>query len=318
MTRVLLFFIFIFVSCKSHYGNDKSLGGDYPLPPNCYPISENFFADFGEISNISYIYFQGWTEKVFGSDSREYKATLLDTTVWNEMEGLAFLSEGYHWKSKFFYNPVVGINLEQAKAFTEWRTNVSAEMILVKKGYMLPNHGQNRESYFTVEKFLNGEYKYPRGRKKINPATFELTYPVFKIPNAKEWESISGVDSDNLAEIFPANRYNKRILKDYPYPFNTIEFHKSNFNSFTSYDGTLNIKVITAHVRDFGRNKYGLHGIIGNVSEMIEEEGFSKGENWNSSFQDFSKEKNNEFLKPNCWTGFRNVCSWKKGKFVKK
>lgn len=317
MTRVLFLAILFLFSCKT--GRiDKSLGGNYPIPPNCNPIAENFFADFSEISNISYIYFRGWTEKVFGPDSREYKATQLDTTVWNEMEGLASLSEDYHWKSKFFYNPVVGISLEQAKAFTEWRTNVSAEMILVKKGYMLPNHRQNRENYFTIEKFLNGDYKYPAGRKKINTTTFELLYPVFKIPNAEEWELISAVNSDNLAEIFPANRYNKRILKDYPYPFNTKEFHTSKFNSFETADGILNIKVVTAHVRDFGRNKYGLHGIVGNVSEMIEEEGFSKGENWNSSFYDFSKEKNNEFLKPNCWTGFRNVCSWKKGKFAKK
>ncbi len=315
--RVLVLACLLFFSCKtSKVGTE--VGGNYPTPPNGIPIAENFFVDETEISNSNYQEYHYWIRRVFGADSEEFKATFPDTTVWSEIDGLSFLSKDYHKIQKFWDNPVVGITLKQAKAYSKWRSDRVAEMILVEMKVMELNTKQNRHNHFTIENFLSGDFKYIYGKKKIDKATFEFLYPVFKVPSAEEWELFSAVNSDNLADIFPKNKHNKSVFKKYPYPFNTIEFQKSNFNSFSSSDGTLNIKVVTAPVNTFGRNQYGLYGIIGNVSEMIEEEGFSKGENWNSSFHDFSKEKNNEFLKPNCWTGFRNVCRWETRKFEKK
>ena len=118
--RILI--LLFLLSCKTQHF-DKSLGRYYPIPPNCILIAENFYADKTEITNHSYREYGFWIKRVFGENSPEFKATAIDTSVWNEISGLENLSKLYHIVRKYDNHPVVGITLEQAKAFTDWRSD---------------------------------------------------------------------------------------------------------------------------------------------------------------------------------------------------
>lgn len=275
------------------------------MPPGCVKISANFYADKGELTNIGYREYQYWIKRLFGKESDAFQQTIIDTSVWNQIEEFSSLSENYYRDHKYANHPVVGITLKQAKLYTTWRTDRVVESTLIKAGIIGHDPFQTSKDYFTFEKFLNGEYVHIKGSTEYKDKPFVLDYPSYKIPTSKEWELISGIKNDD--EIpYQYRRHNKKIIKEYGHLHNTKEFNNSVRN--ISKEDLAGKNMITSISYSFGQNKFGMYGIIGNVSELIDQEGSSKGENWTSSKHDFTKEKINKFTKPNCWTGFRNVC----------
>ena len=68
----------------------------------------------------------------------------------------------------------------------------------------------------------------------------------------------------------------------------------------------LNSPLVTT-ARDKSLNKYPLIHLSGNVSEMSSEKGKHFGLSWQSSID---SERTGTYTAPNCWIGFRNVCTW--------
>ena len=155
---------------------------------------------------------------------------------------------------------------------------------------------------------MNGNYIYVKGKTEFTSHPIEIDFVEYKMPNSAEWKLMSGIRKD-IKTSFELDKTNEEVIRKHGTLFNTIEFNKSKQNKNSLSGGK---KMITSPTRSFGLNRYGMHGVIGNVSEMIDEEGLSKGENWQSSIDEFSTEKVNTYSEPNCWTGFRNVCYWKK------
>jgi formylglycine-generating enzyme required for sulfatase activity len=93
------------------------------IPPGTVQITETFFADECEVSNLSWIEYEYWTAKTYGKNSKEYLATLPDTLVWrNEKTYNEPYVTYYHRHKTYRDYPVVGISYEQALAFCKWRT----------------------------------------------------------------------------------------------------------------------------------------------------------------------------------------------------
>lgn len=308
--EAFIFLLVLFVmGCKTSKQEIVNQKPGKSLPPNCVLIADNFYADKTEISNIDYKEYQYWVLRVFGENSEEYLKTKLDTTVWHKEEGLAKLAKTYHQDYFFNYYPVVGMTLEQAKSYTKWRTDRVAEMTLINNNLIAINPNQTPENCFTLERFLEGAIEMNKGGTDSVDDSLTIGFAEYRIPSSDEWELLSGLDSNDIQASYSLTEYNQAVLKKLNYLFNTKEFHESKKNK-TFVTKSINGKeMITSPVGLFAHNKYGLFGVVGNVSEIVDEEDVSKGGNWKTPLDEISKEKKNMFNEVNCWTGFRNVCS---------
>ena len=311
MKKILLFLapIVLFINCTSYnFGTKKFYpfyDGKYSIekaPPGTLKISQNKFVDINEIPNIGYKEFKSWVKRIYGDDSPLYNLIKLDTTAWINDEEFGNSAQEYLNHPKYNDYPVVGINLEQAKIYTKWRTDRVAEMILVSEGKIQFDAFPSLENHFTVEKYLNNEY--------YKTIIYEdIFVPVYDIPNADEWESFAIGDSDFRFGTNENNKSNKKILKKTGFLYCTKEYALSRMKKQD--------RTPTAARSVLSRNIYGLTGIVGNVSEIVDEEGISKGGSWKDSISEIDLRKANEFHSPNSWTGFRNVSEWKKLKINK-
>lgn len=65
---------------------------------------------------------------------------------------------------------------------------------------------------------------------------------------------------------------------------------------------------VTAPVKSYWPDRFGLYNMLGNVSEMVLEKGISKGGSWRNRLEDCRVGKNQNYTKANSYTGFRCVC----------
>ena len=242
-------------------------------------IEEGFYADKSEITNIDYLEYQFWINRLFGKSSRKYKESILDSTVWDSEDGFSHLVQEYHRNEMYHYYPVVGITLTQAQRFTKWRTDRVMELILIKSGIISPDLEQDSSQYFTFESFVNGNYTYTQGELSIEDSSLEIDFVEYKIPSSSEWESISGVNDNLFIDSLLLIYGNKAVLKKHNHLFNTKEFQEPTKKRIPSVKNSNTEKTGTVPVRLLAQNIYGMHGVVGNVSEMINEEGLSKGSN---------------------------------------
>jgi len=138
------------------------------LPPSTVEVSENFFADETEVTNIDYNEFLYWLERLHGKNSIEYTFALPDTLVWmNEINSGEPITTNRFRHPVFNDSPIVGITLDQAKAFTNWRTERVVELYLLEKGFITyPNNYDLNES-FTIERYLEGGHKWIIEKKQF-------------------------------------------------------------------------------------------------------------------------------------------------------
>ena len=59
-------------------------------------------------------------------------------------------------------------------------------------------------------------------------------------------------------------------------------------------------------------SSFPLYNLRGNVSEISAHEGISFGGGWKDDSTAMLNNEYFQYAKPNAWTGFRNVCEWKK------
>lgn len=244
-------------------------------PPGTVKISDQFYADEAELTNIDYKEFMYWTKAVFGEDSETYQELLPDTSVWLNNNKTTKLATTYYQHPSYDYYPAVGISYEQATKYTKWRTDRVAEMILVMNKAVVADPHQTKDNYFTIEKYASG--KYQGILKKEN-----ILLPKYKIPSKAEWELIAGNAEEVAKTTYPKTK--KKHAK----------------NSTTN-------SAVTMPSRTYLPNNYGLYGITGNVSEIIEDPTICKGGNWNQAHENVQNDI--PFEAPNSTTGFRNVAT---------
>jgi formylglycine-generating enzyme required for sulfatase activity len=69
---------------------------------------------------------------------------------------------------------------------------------------------------------------------------------------------------------------------------------------------------VTAPVKSYTKNLFGLYNCFGNVAEMISEKGICKGGSWRNLFEECRPGNDITYEKPTAWLGFRCVCDIKK------
>lgn len=109
----------------------------------------------------------------------------------------------------------------------------------------------------------------------------------YRLPTKTEWEGF-GVAKGNSKQPFNLN-------KCYIKPIDT----KSNVEKYTD---------VVIPVNTGKANVYKLQNTIGNVAEMLFEEGVCKGGSWLSPNNNVGVTETESYTKPTSWLGFRCVC----------
>jgi formylglycine-generating enzyme required for sulfatase activity len=304
MKRIFYSFVILMLlnSCIStkdtFVANDEKVKVNFP--PGTVKISDNFYVDRTEMRNIDYLEYHYWCMRVLGAKSEEFLNSYPDTTVWKGL-GLSQTDDMvrmYFRHPKYRNMPVVGLTIEQAMSYAKWRSNRVYEFLLIKNKMIEPQPNQNAENYFTIEKYLAGEYF------DYVPDS-SLPIPKYSLPSIDEWETLAagGLDKaeytlgyDTLKGKF------KRLLKKNKFIFNTKEF--------SDYYSTDSSKVLTGDVNSFKPNKFDLYNTIGNIAEMTTSEGVAKGGSWYHPLEMANINNNILYKKPRNWLGFRCVCRW--------
>jgi len=229
-----------------------------------------------------------------------YTKALPDSLVWRDKlgENEMFLNN-YLRHPAYREYPVVGVSWEQANDYCIWRTDRVNERILINTGLIMEVTHPDREGVevaFTTDGYLHGSEDYlanfvtEQQKDRIRNITAlksddegrytnmedGLLLPNYRLPTEAEWEHAAlGYIGNNIGE----NHDNRKI-----YPWNGSGLRNdtkknqgqimANFKRGRGDNmgvaGSLNDEAdITAPVRSYWPNDYGLFNMAGNVSEWV-------------------------------------------------
>jgi len=250
----------------------------------------SFYLDETEVRNVDYLEYLYWINRVYSQSYPEvYKRALPDTLVWRDKLGYnePFVAQYLRHPSYKNY-PVVGVSWAQANDYCIWRTDRVNERILINEGILKEDPEQIDENTFNTEAYLAGQYDGIERRllKNLNPATGEKTrkvrmedgllLPKYRLATEAEWEFaalgyIGNTQEENTNErkLYPWNGSSLRNGD----PKNQGEImanFKRGRGDNMGVAGNLNDNAdITAPVRSYWPNDYGLYNMAGNVSEWV-------------------------------------------------
>jgi len=276
---------------------------DWNNSPNQQHI-QSFYMDETEVTNLMYMEYLDWIKQVFPpSDEnyrRIYEGAVPDTLVWRNRLGYnEVMTNNYLRHPAYADYPVVGVSWVQAVEFSNWRTDRVNELILEEEGITTRNARYEVEAgeTFSTETYLNsptltygGNDSITRGGKRSESLAKRskdstnlyvqrkdgLLMPDYRLPTESEWEYAAL----GLVGLRSYNVYRGR--KKYPWDG---QYTRSG-NRRSRGDQLANFKQgdgdyggiagwsddgadITAQVKSYEPNDYGLYDMAGNVAEWV-------------------------------------------------
>ena len=250
----------------------------------------SFYLDETEVRNVDYLEYLHWIKRVYAMSYREvYEKALPDTLVWRDKLAYNEPFVTQYLRHPAYRNyPVVGVSWIQANDYCIWRTDRVNERILINEGILREDPEQVDDNTFNTEAYLAGQYEGIIGRnlKNLNASNGEKTrqvrmedgliLPKYRLATEAEWEFaalgyVGNTKEENTNErkIYPWNGSSLRNGD----PKNQGEImanFKRGRGDNMGVAGNLNDNAdITAPVRSYWPNDYGLYNMSGNVSEWV-------------------------------------------------
>ena len=262
----------------------------------------SFYMDECEIANVWYREYIYWLGRVYGQDYQNLiQQAMPDSSVWRS--ALAYNEpyvKNYFWANAYNLYPVVGVNWYQASDFCEWRTDRVNEYLLIQDKHALKtNNTQSGEDVFTTESYILGQYEGTKGSGEhkdldVNGAgkrpwtrSDGVFLPDYRLPTEAEWEYAAlGLIGNN-----PSPENKRRRGEEVVTDRNTLPWGSHNnprYGLHNQYQGEfegnfmrakgdamgvaggLNDNAdITAPVKSYLPNAFGLYNMAGNVNEWV-------------------------------------------------
>jgi gliding motility-associated lipoprotein GldJ len=266
---------------------DQDVAFEWNAIPRRQTVS-SFYMDETEISNHNWKEYLHWLRRVYTTYPEVYRNALPDSLVWREE--LAYnepLVETYFRHPAYDDYPVVGVSWLQATDYAAWRSDRVNEMILIQRQILNPSPDQKDSETFDTKAYLDGQYTGSVNKNLPDlttggerPVKFEdgILLPDYILPTEAQWEyaalALQGNQAASKDELITDRRF-------YPWNGNTARYKKhdgrqgrimANFKrsrgDYMGMAGNLNDNAsITAPVRSYLPNDFGLYNMAGNVSE---------------------------------------------------
>ncbi len=270
---------------------------DWNNSPNQQHV-QSFYMDENEVTNLMYLEYLDWLKRIFPPSEANYKniyqGAVPDTLVWRSQLGFnEEMVENYLRHPAYALYPVVGVSWIQATEFANWRTDRVNEANLEMAGYLKKdakitdvNSGQT----FNTQTYLNaptqtygGNTEIMQGKRNTRDSSgvyasreTGVLSPSYRLPTETEWE----FGALGMSDLRDYNVYRGR--KKYPWDGQ----YTRTGNRQTRGDQLANFKQskgdyggiagwsddgadITAPVRSYEPNDYGLYDMAGNVAEWV-------------------------------------------------
>jgi len=208
----------------------------YIVPPHSVPVYKKIYLDATEVANIHYQEFLHFIERDSGQDIHDLYVPVLDENYMNN----------YFNNPEFYFFPVVGINLESARTYCDWKAQNLNEGLKV----FLEQENAYRKYKFIGRLPLLSEWKKAAGKRKnfIRDKTYEL--------NKKSVEF--------LKNDIVANGFAPTAILESP----TIYGYNVNLGHNTPFASKMELPF---YIYAYEPTPTGFYNMYGNVKEIVNE-----------------------------------------------